>query len=225
MSRPVERTEERRPQWVIGVTGGIACGKTAVLNQLSEHGVTVIDADRTYHALLEPGSSLSDELIEHFGPEIDDGDGGIDRSKLGAIVFADPLAMQELEALTHPVIDKRIADLIAAADTTVVAVDAVKLLQSRLIDQCDEVWLVTCSRETQIQRLMARNGIGFKDAVRRVEASPVFDLSDARIDAIIMNEGSFADLNDQVERQWARSGLSPTEDGRTLIDSSEGKNR
>ena len=78
--------------------------------------------------------SLSEALIDHFGSEIEDGDGGIDRSRLGAIVFADPAAMKSLEELTHPAIDARIAELIAVAETPVVAVDAVKLLQSHLVD-------------------------------------------------------------------------------------------
>ena len=188
--------------WVIGVTGGIACGKTAVLNGLAARGVTVIDADRTYHSLLEPGSILSEAVIGHFGSEVGDGRGGIDRSRLGAIVFADPAAMKSLEELTHPAIDARIAELIAVAETPVVAVDAVKLLQSHLVDKCDEIWLVSCSRKAQIERLMERNGIGLEEAERRVNASPRFALDDPRIDVVVENDGSLAQLETRIEEAW-----------------------
>jgi dephospho-CoA kinase len=197
----VTEAAARRP-FVLGVTGDIACGKSTVLAMLAERGAMTIDADAVYHALIAPGQPLWRALRERYGAEILAPDGGIDRRALGRIVFADPAALADLDALTHPAVVAAVRERIAVADAAVVAVDAVKLVESGLADACDRVWLVTCAPEQQVARLMARNGLSREEAERRVAAQPPLGPKLARADTIIANGGTLGETQAQVEAAW-----------------------
>ena len=132
----------------IGLTGPIGCGKSTVAGWLGERaGVVVIDADQVAREVLEPGEPALDAVIARFGPELRRDDGSLDRAGLGRIVFADPEALRDLEAIVHPAVRPRILEAIVAAEKAgapAIVIEAIKLIEGRLADACDEVWLVTC---------------------------------------------------------------------------------
>jgi dephospho-CoA kinase len=198
-SRPCFATD--RP-FVIGVTGNIACGKSTVVAELESLGATAIDGDRVYHSLIEPGAPLWATLIERYGDDIVTDDRTIDRKKLGQIVFADPAALADLDRLTHPTVIEAIERQLAEMGHGIAVVEAIKLVESGLDSICDQLWVVTCEPEQQIERLMARNGLSSDEARQRVEAQP--DLADKlrRADVIIDNSGSLDKTRFQVRQAW-----------------------
>ncbi|CAN5512815.1 dephospho-CoA kinase [soil metagenome] len=204
-SPPVSRA------FVIGVTGNIACGKTTVMNELRRLGASSIDADRVYHQLIEPESVLWKTLVDHFGEAIVDDNGQIDRRALGGIVFGDSGKLAELERLTHPAIRAELRRLMSRHGSGVVAVDAVKLIEGGMQQDCSSVWLVTCRADQQVSRLIARNGLSVEDAEQRVAAQsptgPKLDIADVHID----NSGEIEHTLHQVRLAWEVLGLDQIE--------------
>jgi dephospho-CoA kinase len=163
----------------IGLTGPIGCGKSTVAGWLGERpGVVVIDADRVARDVLAPGSPELAAVVARFGEDLVDGADVLDRSALGRIVFADPVALRDLEAIVHPGVRPRILAAIAAAEAagaSAVIIEAIKLVEGGLATLCDEVWLVTCDPGVQRSRLAGR-GERMDDAAARVAAQG--DLTD-----------------------------------------------
>lgn len=188
--------------FLLGVTGNIACGKSTVTRMLSELGAEAIDADTVYHELIVPDAPLWQALVARFGDRILAPDRQIDRRALGAIVFADPAALADLDALTHPVVLAEIDRRVAASEAKVVVIDAVKLIESGHADGCDQVWLVTCDPEQQIERLVHRNGLSQAEAQRRVAAQPELAAKLARADTVIDNSDCVEATRAQVEAAW-----------------------
>lgn len=187
---------------VIGVTGGIACGKSTVMRRLADLGADTLDADAVYHELIGPGSNLWEVLRHRFGPAIIGVDGAIDRAALAGIVFADQDALANLDRITHPVVTAELRRRVATSDTPVVAVDAVKLVESGFDRDCDRVWVVTCERRQQIARLSERNRLEPAEAARRVDAqAPIAPLL-ARADLVIDNSGEIEQTRDTVTTAW-----------------------
>lgn len=191
----------KRP-YVIGVTGNIACGKTAVMDELRALGATVIDGDRVYRDLTGPDSALVRTLAGAFGPQIVRPDGSLDRPALASIVFSDAAALRQLDHLTHPVIVAEVLRRIESATTPIVATDGIKLIESGMADACDEVWVVTCDPVRQRERLIARNGYSPDEADRRIAAQPPIESKLARADVVIPNDGTFGDLRAAVRSAW-----------------------
>lgn len=201
------RTGER--PFVIGVTGNIACGKSTVLAMLRELGAETIDSDLLYHELIAPGRPLWSALRDRFGEGIVDAGGQIDRRALGAIVFSDPRALADLDAITHPAVIAAAVDLIEKTDARVVAIDAVKLVESGMDRVCDRVWLVECSPEVEIERLMLRTGFSREEALRRIRAQPELDGKRDKADLIIDNSGDIESTRQQVRAAWAGLPILP----------------
>ena len=200
---------------MIGVTGNIACGKSAVVKILRDLGVEAIDADAVYHSLIGKGSRLWQRITERFGSGVLSPTGEIDRIALGRIVFRDAAALQELEQLTHAEVVEEIRRRLASMTAAVIAIDAVKLIESGLADACDEVWLVICERNQQIERLIARNHLSLDDAMARVAAQSSLEDKLALADVVIENSGTIATTRRRVEREWKR--LMETRRGETAI--------
>jgi dephospho-CoA kinase len=156
----------------IGITGPIGCGKTTVAAWLRDLGAVVVDADVLVREVVEPGEPAFDGVVGRFGRSIVRADGSLDRSALGRIVFADPAALDDLEAIVHPAVRPRIETAVAAAErggAPAVVIEAIKLVEGGYAAECDEVWLVTCSPQAQRSRLEAR-GVAPADSDQRIAA-------------------------------------------------------
>jgi dephospho-CoA kinase len=191
----------KRP-FVIGVTGGIATGKSSLLELLAKRGVETIDADAVYHAMISPGGPLVAPLAARFGADMVAEDGSIDRRALAGIVFADREALADLDAITHPAVIDAIRARLATSSARIVAVDAVKLIESGLAEICDSVWLVVCDPLIQRERLMRRNGLTGDEADLRLAAQPDDAGRRARANVVIDNSGTRDDLERQVTKHW-----------------------
>ena len=187
---------------VIGLTGNIAVGKSQVLGQLESLGAGVIDADRVAREVLEPGGAALAAVVAEFGEALLDGQGRLDRAALGRVVFSDAAALARLEALTHPVIRRRIDALVMAAPQPLLVIEAIKLLEGDLAEAVDAVWVVDAAPETQLARLTGQRGMSPADARQRLQAqNPQADKL-ARADLVIRNDGSLAALQQQVRAAW-----------------------
>jgi len=184
---------------VIGVTGGIAAGKSTVLGLLREHGAETIDADAIYHDLISPGGGLVEPIVQRFGAHVRSSDGAIDRRALAGIVFADAEALDDLDLITHPTVVKIIQDHIAFSVAALIAVDAVKLIESGMHSLCDAVWLVTCDPAVQKARLMARNELTELEADFRLAAQLDESYRRQHADVVIDNSGDRTSLKRQVD--------------------------
>lgn len=199
--------DERTQPYLIGLTGNIACGKSAVLATLAEHSAATIDADRVVHTLMEPGAPVWVAVREAFGPGVLTADGRIDRRALGAIVFADPAQLARLEGLTHPAVRAWIVARFAAfarEGVRVATVDAIRLYEGGLAERCDETWVVTCDPAQQLARLLARNNFSEAEARQRIAAQPPQAEKVARADVVIDNSGTPEATRAQVDAAWAR---------------------
>lgn len=202
MSDAATADAESPAPFVIGLTGNIACGKSSVVAMLVEKGAVAIDADSVYHELIEPYSELWRTLVAQFGESIVGEARRIDRRRLGSIVFADAQALANLDRITHPPVVAEIERRLAGMWGGVVVVDAVKLIESGLDKDCDQVWLVLCAPEQQVERLMARNNLSEADAWRRVDLQPDIEPKARRADVTIDNSGTLAETARQVDRAW-----------------------
>ena len=186
--------------FVIGVTGPIASGKSAVTRRLAEHGAVVLDADLVYRDLVQPGMELTSQLAERFGAGILADDGGLNRRALGAIVFSDQQALADLDRLTHPAIIAEIGRRLETIDASLTVIEAVKLSRGTA-KYCDETWLVTVDPERQLERLMARNGIDRADAERRIASQMDYDPD--TYTRVIPNNESLNALRERVDAALA----------------------
>jgi dephospho-CoA kinase len=190
---------------LIGVTGGIATGKSTVDRMLAAHGAAVIDADELARDVVRPGEPALDEVIARFGRGVIRADGSLDRARLGDIVFADPDAREDLERITHPRITeltgKRIAAALAGA-APLVAVDIPLLFENAREAMFEGVLLVYAPREVQIERLRERNGLDEAAALQRLAAQLPIDEKRDRATWVIDNSGDLDATLQAVDRWW-----------------------
>jgi dephospho-CoA kinase len=192
------------PPYRIGLTGNIACGKSTVLEELRRLGAATFDADAVAHRVMRAGTPIHAAIVAAFGPGILAPDGEIDRRALGAIVFSDAVALARLEALVHPAVLARTQEWLAGATAAVAVVDAIKLIEAGIADQCDEVWVVTCPPEEQARRLMEYRDMGVEEAWKRIRAQLPQEEKVARADVVIDNSGPPARTRAQVRAAWRR---------------------
>ncbi|MDT8305859.1 MAG: dephospho-CoA kinase [Anaerolineae bacterium] len=195
-------------QWpdktIIGLTGNIATGKSAVMRMAAEQGALAIDADKVVHQLLETEPALQQAVVAAFGPEVRRHDGAINRTALGAIVFSDPQALRRLEEILHPAVRKRIYHQIDENPARVVVIEAIKLLEGELVTLVDQIWVTRAPRRTQIERLVICRGMDVETATLRVNAQNPQEAKVARADVVIDTDGTMATTRSQFERAWER---------------------
>lgn len=193
----------------IGLTGNIATGKSTVLAWLARRGAAVIDADQLAHQAIAFGGPAYAAVIEAFGPSIVADDGSIDRKRLGAIVFADPTQLVRLERLIHPAVFELAQSILATVTAPVVVIEAIKLLESgRLLQLCDEVWVVIADEATQLRRLMQERGMSEAEARSRMAAQSPQAEKIKRATRVIDNSGGLDELHRQLETLWDKLRIS-----------------
>ena len=179
---------------VIGLTGGIASGKSTVAKTLADQGALIIDGDETAHRLMEPHQAAWEEIVQAFGREILNPDMTINRLQLGAMVFDDNSKLQVLNRITHPLVlesfKTQILQIEAIQPEAVVIMDVPLLYEAHMDQLCDQVWVVWVDRETQIKRLMERNHFTREEAVKRIESQMPLDEKAKRADVVIDNSKS-----------------------------------
>lgn len=202
---------------VVGLTGGIAAGKTTVARRLAAAGADWIDADAIARDVVAPGTPGLQEVVQAFGAELLDDHGQLRRQALGAIVFADPAALRRLEALLHPKIRAEIARRVAAAEAAgrpVALIDAALLVEMGLDREVDVVVGVFAPKEDRIARIAARDGLPRDQAERRIAAQAPDQVLRRRADRVIDNDGTAAKLDAAVDGLWAEFLAWPCPDDR-----------
>ena len=172
----------------IGLTGGIASGKSTVADLFAEHGVSVIDTDIIARQVVEPGCSALEEIGAEFGEHVIDRAGRLDRAAMRKIVFADDAARERLEAILHPIIREETRRQVLAADGDYVLVVVPLLIESPLRDHVDRILVVDCSEATQLRRLLARDSESEEQARRILAAQASREQRLAAADDIIRND-------------------------------------
>ena len=211
----------RRYVYLIGLTGNIATGKSSVAHVLQGLGAYVVDADKLARRLMEPGTEVWQQVVDAFGEEMVGPGNRIDRSRLGALVFSDPKALRRLEEIVHPAVLAQTERILVGIEHAhdpeegglqqgevvpcpVAVVEAIKLIESGLAERCDSVWVVTCARDLQVQRLMESRGLTRSEALLRIDAQPLQEQKVETADVVIENGGSKEDLRERVDREWER---------------------
>jgi len=196
--------------YVIGLTGGIASGKSTVSNMLSKLGAVVLDADLIAKEVTSPGSSGLQKLVDAFGKEILLPDGSLNRKKLAEIVFHDKDALRLLNSIVHPLVLQRIVTILdnlkrrAEEDgaTKIVVLDAPLLLEVGAEKLADEVWVVSVDLECQVRRLMRREGFTREEAFSRINAQMPLSEKKRYADEVIDNNGTPEETEKRVKELW-----------------------
>ncbi|MCO6509993.1 MAG: dephospho-CoA kinase [Aridibacter famidurans] len=179
----------------VGLTGSIAVGKTHVCSVLAAHGCRVLDADRVARDVVEPGEEGLRRIVEHFGDDVLDRKGALDRAKLGSIVFRDPAKRQLLNSLLHPLVidaqDKWLRKAEKADPNGIAVVDAALMIESGGYKRFDKLIVVWCEPEIQLRRLMDRNGLTKEEAKARIGSQMPQEEKKSYSDYLIDTSGSY----------------------------------
>lgn len=194
--------------FLIGLTGPIGCGKSTVARMLGRLGAAVVDADSMSRQATGPGADALGPIRERFGVDVFRADGSLDRGALARVVFADAVALADLEAIVHP----RVRVLVDAAleratgeGAPFAVVEAIKLVEGGLAERCDEVWLVDCPESVQRERLAAR-GMSTGDVAQRITAqSGIRQRLAGRVTRVLDTTGTPAETNERVEDALAEA--------------------
>ncbi len=203
---------------LVGLTGGIASGKSVVAARLAEHGAVVVDADRIAREVVEPGTPALAEIARTFGPAVLAPDGSLDRAALGAIVFADPSARERLNAITHPAVARRSRELFARAARAdphaVVVYDVPLLAEGGRTDEFDLVVVVEADPEERVRRMVRDRGMSEEDARRRIAAQASDEERRALADVVVETNGSIEDTLRRADELWERlRAVAPSTNG------------
>ena len=214
-------------KYVIGLTGNIATGKSVVRKMLEHLGAYGIDADALSHRAIAKDAPGYQPVIDAFGSWILTPEGQIDRTRLGKIVFSDSEALEELEAIIHPLVRQAIDLLIRRASHKVIVLEAIKLLEGPLREACDNIWVTTTPMETQLRRLRLKRGLSADVARQRIAAQPPQAEKISAADVVIKNGGSFEETWKRVLDGWKTTfpeGVSepqvpePVEEGSLVVE-------
>ena len=191
----------------IGLTGGIAAGKSMVSGLLAELGAWILDADAISREVVEPGTDGLKAIVTEFGEKVIMPDGTLDRKALGAEVFGDPQKLERLNGILHPIIKAEMLRRAAAIEENhpedIVIFDVPLLIESGWQDAADEVWLVSAPIEQRIRRIAMRDGLDEKQAMERISAQMTDEQKAKYADVIINNGGSIQELEERVTKLYA----------------------
>ena len=189
---------------LVGLTGGIGSGKSTVAAMLVARGAVLIDADQIAREVVTPGGVAYGPVVERFGAGVLAADGTLDRAALADLVFRDPTARKDLEAITHPAVGQVMVERMSAhAETDEIVVLDIPLLAEKGRMGVEQIIVVDCPEEVALERLVTQRGFDEGDARRRVEAQISRSERVALADHVIDNGGPLADLDPQVARVWA----------------------
>ena len=195
-----------------GLTGGIASGKSTVARMFEDLGAKIIDADRLGHELIRSPLPAYQEIVQHFGDSILDAAREIDRKNLGAVAFAHPEKLRELNAILHPRIMARIeelAQIFCAQDPhAVILVDAALIFEGGIGNRFQKVIVAWCRPEQQLERLMGKTGLSREEAEQRIAAQMPVEEKRRRADYVIDTSGSFDQTREQVVKLFPRLKIS-----------------
>lgn len=197
----------------IGITGGIGSGKSTVAKILAEHGARIILADEIAKEIVEPGMPAYNGIVAHFGTEILDVFGRIDRKKLGDIVFNDKNELQFLNHTTHGFVAERINEILESyrrEHVNLAVVEAIVPIEHGFLDNVNTVWVVLASEATRIKRIMKRNKLTFDEAQQRIQAQMPDDKYKSVARQIIYNDGTVKDLKKKIEGLLKYENYSPS---------------
>lgn len=194
--------------FVVGLTGGIAAGKSIVASRLAERGAAVVDADRLAREVVEPGTPGLAAVVERFGPMILTPEGSLDRAALGAIVFSDPASRLALEAITHPAVQalsqQRMREAVVGAPARVVVYDVPLLVEARGVGEFDRVVVVNAPARMRIARLVALRGMTREEAEKRVASQATDDERAAVANDMVDSSTSLESTMEQTDALYAR---------------------
>jgi dephospho-CoA kinase len=191
-------------KYIIGIIGNIGSGKSTVLKMLERLGARTVDADQLVHEVMAKGSPVWTAIVDTFGKETLDQEGNIDRKKLGSRVFEDSQALARLEEIVHPAVDERFWEIVHSSEAPVMAVEAVKLIESGLHRLLSSVWLVTCPAEERLRRLVEDRGADPEDVRERQNAQMAEEHLAQWAHVIIDNGGDLEHTWEQVRAEWAK---------------------
>ncbi|MDR4532530.1 dephospho-CoA kinase [Glutamicibacter sp. PS] len=187
----------------VGLTGGIASGKSTVAQRLVELGAVLIDADAIARAVVLPGTPGLAAICERFGEQVLGPDGSLDRPALGSLVFADPQAREALNAIVHPLVRAEATRQREAALAAEVVVEDIPLLvETGQAERFDSVWVVVAPRELRIARMLEHRAMTRQEAEARIDAQASDEQRAAVADVLLQNDGSLESLRDQVDAHF-----------------------
>lgn len=195
-------------KYIIGLTGNIACGKSSVVAELTKLGAIAIDADSVTRELQQPGHLVYNSIVSTFGPTVVLPDGQLNRKALAGIVFSDATQLRTLESIVHPAVRQHILTWLAQlpegsrTHPTIAVIDAIKLIESGWPSHCNAVWVVTCDREQQIERLCRTRNMSIDEAIQRIDAQNPQSAKIAVADVVIDNTGDWAHTVTQIQHHW-----------------------
>ncbi|MCX6418837.1 MAG: dephospho-CoA kinase [Actinobacteria bacterium] len=190
---------------VVGLTGGVGAGKSTVSGLLADHGAVIVDGDAIAHAVVEPGTSGFQQILDAFGDEVLYYDGMLDRKALAALVFRDDVARKQLEGIIHPLVRQQSDLMTALADDDAIVVHDVPLLaETGRLDPYDVIVVVDAPADVRISRLLQSRGWDVSTAQARINAQASREDRLAIADDVIVNTGDLGDLKDEVDQLWQR---------------------
>lgn len=193
---------------VIGLTGNSGTGKSSVAKIMSKYGALILDCDKIAHENMAVDGCAYDEIVKHFGSQILDSKGNIDRKTLGAIVFNDENELKTLNKISHSKISQRVKEEIKKADCKCVVIDAPLLIEAGLDSIADKVWVVTADLDVRIARIMDRDGISRQEVLSRFSKQTPADVLKDKADLIIdHSENNFDKLENQIYEYMKNEGL------------------